>query len=415
MGKRHHSKVEIARIEARMGFLRHMLVNHDNRGCVLVFSDNNCRERMISGRVDDNSKRIVFKGKIVTETAGSVRDPLLALHPNGDRLAICRGEPGDSIFIHGPSGPEHTYHNPENFKVCGLTWLPHGRLAWYGTEEEEEHDERSDEGESTPRRMPKKSWSCFSNGEDVTDRLDFQKVHLGEREAVIVREDGLRYTVHDDGSRDDYREDCCDSIRCSCRREDGDSRKARVRAEAIHGQSNLRIKFADYCGPSFDSLSPYGFTPRDFAYNADRSRVGYVGVSFTRTANALQAAWLQVERYVPADHIIENPFLAWPMAVLLNPYFGPLYYYLDRVAKRYQIVDHDKVWEKKWRQPPTDVFYTPFNELAVVCQEGDAQRLVIDGRPGPRFDWITNARVLGSDGQVCYAAGQGDKIFRVTV
>lgn len=400
--KNRHVPEQIAEVNRSLGGLYQVITNSNNSSCVLVYA----------GGRDGQAMKVAFNGNTIMEPETPIAIPRIALKPDGTRVAVSNGLQGSSIFLFGPSGLVHTYRLDRNFRIHHLEWLPQGRLVWSGYTEEEA-TEREHEGESVlETTRTKTTWFRFANGEDVTGQLEFEPIISAHgKSAVLVREDGLRYYVRDDGSKHGFRQDCCERLHCHCHV--GQPQKDKpAKAVTSPTSTGLRVEFNGHSGPDFHCIQENGLGV-GFRYNDERTRVAYVGVTRTATANTIGWAGKQLFGGM-GSKILDNPLTAIPAALLFNPYFGPAYIYFEHLSKRYLVVNHDKVWKRVFKSPPRDLFFTPFDELAAVCQNGTGERLVIDETPGPEFEKILNPRYLESEGRVCYAAVRDNKVYRVT-
>ncbi len=415
MTDRIHERELIAEIKPEWGPLGHLIVSADNRSCALYCGGETAEEEepdpsatireMAERARQDGKERIVFNGRVQAESDGGHREMLPALSPDGRQLAVARLiYDGAGFRYEIDVNGQPTHRCEKMFFIYTLAWLSDSRLAWYGWFKNE--DGRSDkEG----------GHHYFVNGQDVTGQVMFEGVWADRgRHALIVQENGVRFTLNDDSSREHERPACCDSFLCHCRWDPDQPRPAGPEEIRDEGRSGVRVSFNGLTGPEFDEIENDSGL-RSYCLNRDGSRVGYVGIKYSEEAKQLgDAAGKMVEQALERERRGEEPSDADELALaLFNPYFGAGYAAIES-SKRYYPVNGDRAWRRGY-EFADDHFFTPADELVVTACEGRGKMIVIDEDEGPLFDEVYNVRHLAAENCVCYLARKGDKLYRVTV
>ena len=423
MAKREHTRELIATLKNEWGRLSRggIVPSADNRACLLYFGGEEAGGELeeeldpsltvkeaVAAAQEALKECLVFNGRIVAESEGPGffhHEVLRALSFDGRKLAIGRMTRDDAGFhfeIEIDGVP--AYRSEPDMTVYHFEWIDHDRLAWYGWYEDKEG-----------RTDRERGLQYFVNGQNLTGSFCFETFYPTRGCAnLVVQENGVRYGLRDDGSRAWERPACCnDLISCHCRSDDGTDRRP-VYPEELRGKAGgVQVVFNGATGEKFDCLeNASGMLT--YAFNADRSRVGYVGIRYAKWVGLLgKAAGPIFGRIIDSGE--KNP-LAWVVTLLFNPYFGPGTAAVEG-SKRYYPVNHDQVWKNGYRFA-NDQFFTPADKLVVTAYtamyRGKAM-VVIDEDEGPQFDDIVNVRYLAAEGCVCYLGRDGDSIYRVTV
>jgi hypothetical protein len=347
---------------------------------------------------DDERRRLVFRDSIAAEEAAAHEMMTHSLSFDGMKLAVCRdlrysGGEGHAIFINGERAHDVPFETVHYFD-----WIDNDRLAW-------------ECWDRVALREKEDTIHYFLNGEDLTDRFDFQPVLMDRmRHAIIVTEGETQYTVFDDGSRSPPRpkRDIFSHDRDAPRPERPEERWDEARRR-------VRVEWRGSLGPQFDAIeSASGLR----SYAIDGDRIAYVGIRYGGVARAMgRSVGAALERIEGEPKGLAKLF-AWPMALLFNPYFGIGHAYIEG-SRRYFPVNGATPWKKGYRFAH-DHFFTPKGELAVTCADPSASlrasgvRVVIDEDEGPAFDQVWNVRCLPT-GEVCYLAKKGEDICRIVV
>lgn len=390
MAKREHVQEPLGQVDPLYGYPAHVTACADNTSYAILTDDG------------DGGCRAIFGGKIVAEWR---RDsPKFSLSFDGTKLATAerrveRGERIYEISVNGESAYESTLVTIHHFD-----WLDDGRLAWEGWNEDD--GSIDDDGVR-----------YVVNGKDVTGSLQFEPVLMERRRhAVIIHENGKRYTVFDDGSRSETVDVPMD-VDIMRWHEDGwpETRRRREIPETVRDEKTgrVRMRYRGVEGPWFDEFETMGGLGGT-VFDERREKIAHVGCTYAAPARLMgRVVGSVLEKAETVEgRTKHSPLWAWPIALLFNPYFGPGYLYAE-TSKRYRPVDGAKAWKRGYRAV-RDIFYAPSGALAAVVVSGRGMRLVIDEDEGPSFDEIYNARA-GKDGKITYLARTGNRFVRVTV
>lgn len=391
MVKREHVQEPLGQFEPLYGNPVHVAACADNTSYAVLAEDG------------AGGSRAVFRGMIVAEWHPH-DSPNFSLSFDGTKFATAERhvEGGKSVYeisVNGEPAYESTLGTIHYFD-----WLDDRRLAWEGWNKD---DGGIDDG----------GIRYFVNGRDVSGKLQFQPVLMGRgRHAVIVHEDGRRYTVFDDGRRSESVDVPMDVSIMSWHEEGWpETRRNREIPETVRDEKTgrVRMRYRGVEGPWFDEFETMGGMGGT-AFDERREKIAHIGCVYAaparlmgRVVSAVLAKAESVE-----DGTKHSPLWAWPIALLFNPYFGPGYLYAE-TSKRFHPVDGAKAWKRGYRAV-RDLFYAASGSLAAVVASGRGMRLVIDEDEGPPFDEIYNARA-GKDGKVTYLARTGNQFVRVTV
>lgn len=450
MEKYRHQLEEMGRVDPALGVLHHLIMNHDNRSYAAVYEDEGSGEQ-----------RFLFNGRVVARHRKHDCENF-ALSYDGTKLAVTkgrrhRGQPGE-IYVNGELAftvPFDTIHH--------LVWLDNDRLAWdcwNDTDLSKRRDKikwrqelAAAQGVSVNDLPPdpeleESGIRFFINGSDWTADFCFECywAELG-RYAMSVREREWVYYMDDSGQRsrweppvlmedgrfsfDHHRNNCpagkqrWQEIAKASQGErpeplapDADACGLSLRQMIDHGllmddRENGRVVWRGQAGPQFDGLENGGGF-RTYAFNADNSRLAYVGIRYGEWAKGImKVVGPLIEKACDRESRGgKPPWWGWPLAMLFNPYMG-LGYAASEASRRWYPVDNGQAWKKGY-EFANNHFYTPDNELVVTCRQGGKVMVVINEQEGPTFDEVCNVRCL-EDGQLCYLARKGDRIFRVTV
>lgn len=405
MTKRNHVVGEVlAEIRPEWGPVEAIITTANNRAVALW-----CRGH--------EAQRLVFRGQVLGTANPDTIDLKWSLSVDGSKLAVASrvfdgGEPYYDVTVNG----EPAYRTERGFTMHHFDWLDSQRLAWDGWFEKEDEPAPEEENEDRPvigTRQRRLGRICyFQNGEEIPgfsyEPVWAERMHL----ALLVQEDGLRYTRHDDGSRSRERPACCDSLHCRCRLDRDEPRAAEEFPEIKMGPDRLQhVSYRGQTGEGFEEIVSTAL--HHYCFNTDASRVAYIGMRHTGVSKLVGQA---SDRLIEAS-LSEDGMPAWwsrPLLLLFVPDFGIGHAWLES-GKRYYPVNHDRAWRKGYRGVG-DRFFTPRGELVVqAVTANDKMRVVIDEDEGPAFDRIENVRYHPAEAALSYIARDGDKIYRVTV
>src|SRR3989338_2806146 len=160
----------IATLQPNLGYLKHVETNPTNTACVFLTED------------AGNIERYIFQDKVYES---DYYIPAFSLSFDGKKLAIISPESDKIgkgvILING-----EVKYNTGLDTVYRLQWLSNDELAWYGWNESEDRNERT------------KDHGYFINGQDMTDRFEFECFYGG---SVMVKMDNLVYCIDKNGNR----------------------------------------------------------------------------------------------------------------------------------------------------------------------------------------------------------------------
>lgn len=402
MAKRTHEMEKLGEIKKEWGFLRYFFPNHLNNAFVLYFNQINKETGAIIEYDDTN---LVFEGKLV-DTLDFAKLRQLSLSFDGKKLAITKQDLSNPwqwvVYVNG----KPIWNSPAGFEVDHLTWLDNERIAWSGGYVDQDGRPQHEKGEK-----------YFVNGKEQSNDFSFCLM-IGKRDQslILVRENGRRYVIYDDGSRHDDRSDCCDKL-TSCWCHDGEPRPEIVQPNEERDEANqqVRVSFNNQTGEWFDDLEDHSGM-RTYSFNNDRSHCGYIGIKYPSWVTKF-SSWFG-KKMEKREETKKNDRISWWMwsgILLMSPYsmFTP-FGNGSRPLKRYYPVNNGKTWKKGWSFA-NDHFLTPQNELVVTCFQDNKLRVVIDEDEGPVFDEVYNVRYLKDENCVCYLGRRGLEIMRVTI
>jgi hypothetical protein len=393
MAKREHVQEPLGQFDSLYGNLVHVAACADNTSYAVLAEDG------------AGGSRAVFRGKIAAEWHPH-DSPKFSLSFDGAKLATAECLRNDEygrtheISVNG----EFTFASDLD-TIHYFDWLDDGRLAWDGWKKDDDS------------RIDDKGVRYVVNGQDVSGKLQFQPVIMGRgRHAVIVHEDGKRYTIFDDGSRSEAVDVPMDVSIMSWHEEGWpETRRNREIPETVRDErtGRVRMRYRGVEGPWFDEFETMGGLGGT-AFDERREKIAHIGCTHAAPARLMGRIVSAVMEKAEAveDKKKHSPLWAWPIALLFNPYFGPGHLYAE-ASKRYHPVDGTKAWKSGYRAV-RDLFYAPSGSLVAVVVRLRGMRLVIDEDEGPPFDEIYNARA-GKDGKVTYLARTGNRFHRVTV
>lgn len=409
---RQHKQEVVGVCKPEWGRLEQVEASADNRSFALMFGSRVDGEESVdesSVETDNKQHHLVYQNELVVSTLDLVREINFSLSFDGKRLAVARlVTESDGIWRYDVSiNGQPAYRGESYFFIYRLNWVDNDRLVWSGW------FERPDEN----RRRGGSDHKCFVNGKDATGSFVFEPV-WGERgkSNLIVIENGRRYVVKDDGTRALDRPACCNStIFCRCNI-DKESQPQRIRpTEERSGPHNLvSVTYRGVTGEQFDEIENHSGLGT-YAFNEDKSRVGYIGIRHSGMANKIgRFVASKMQKAGDKEHRSGKvPWWGWPIALLFNPYFGVGHAWYES-SKRYYPVNHGQRWAKGYKYAG-DCFFTPANELVVTVADGKKSRVVIDEDEGPPFDQIFSVRFLAKEDCLTYLAKSGSEIIRVTV
>jgi hypothetical protein len=376
------------------GALYSLIPSADNRSCGFVLQTQD--DLLQVPRL-----RIVFDNKLCVEgdALGLTR---WALSYDGTKLATaCRVVTGQKPYYDIRINGESAYRS-ELDTIHHFAWLSNDELAWEGWMDQET---------AKPRFSDRSPIIYVVNGDDVTGQLEFDTV-LSPRGSHIVRvcQGGKMHSVFEDGRMSEPR----DCERLCLFHGSREPHERREKAEEIWSKDRrqVRVSFRGSVGPAFDGIEDHGGA-HPYAYTEDHSRVGYVGVCYPKaTHKIMSVAGGLINRFgISGSGALLKMFLGWPVALLCNPYFGPLYIAAER-SRRYFPAVNEVAWAKGYTFI-YDHFFTPAGELVVTAQDDGAYRLAIDEEEGPPYDEIRHPRWTSGEDRVTYLGRRGLDWFRV--
>lgn len=389
----------VAQNEREHGEAVGMICSHDNSSCAVVTS----RKRKTFLHSEPGAMyRYVFKGAVVTEQRSEEYPAPFAMSFDGKRFAVAESRQDKDRFIHAVKINGKIQYTLPCDTIREFAWLDNERLACVA------YNGYGNRRSNRRPRNKRRAVGCFVNGKMVRGLDMFSALNDDLRLATIVRQNGQKYTLSDDGT-------CSD--RMPYDPEDPFHEPQGAEPEQPQEiwndlRNEVYVRYRDSSGPiafhaieTFDGVRPY-------AFNGDRSKVAYIGMKYPMVARKIQQATdILLRRCLENSKVNPTSLLVWPLALLINPYFGPLYHAIES-SRRYYPVNGSWCWSKGYGLV-THFFLTPENELAVTVRDGRSQRVVIEEREGPSFDQIENVRWLKDQQCVCYMARLGNSIFRV--
>lgn len=384
-------------------------------------------------RTDDGQgkMRLIFQDT-VTESGMGACDLGFDMSPDGKKVATHRmmvaRDPratiSHEILINGVV----TYRVPFE-TIHYMNWIDSDRLAWHCWNRDDLHQETD------------KIHTFVNDVEQDDERFEFQPFG-GDRNGVVVRENGVAYCIYDDGEKtepvpcEDGRKglDLMSTI-CPPRNYEDIQRES---AQVVRPEKNGRR--SRHCHVVYRGVEhQVGFPGigngggSDFTYSDDKSKVGYVGFHQSWSAWIVEHVvflgifgtleWMReagfgekpgayrktIRPLAWPSRILEFVFL--PLAMVFGPY-GPLGK-LDERTRTYFLVDNGRVWKKGYRYA-REQFYLPDDRLVALVSERNGDKVVIDQVEGPLFDRIENVRWNAAERCVCYLGSRGNEYYRVT-
>jgi len=362
-----------------------------------------------------NNKSVVFTcvGPKPMEVRYFFQDKLMARGPRGavidfaisfDGTKLAVGVRGDDahILING----KRSYDVPYN-SISRMYWLDDQTLFWSGW----------DNKAYAPDEKRRES-SLYRNGENVTGLFDFSPCSLDPSDLLggLIVADLQRvvwWTVDHLGRKSEERplpreylvQDEFNKLTGLIHELNLQKR----RASLVGKDGNRQVKFGDVIGPAFHEIDNHDVT---FVYNEDRSKVGYLGIKYSKAAR-FSEKWAEraFERYEKiedrhASAEIFGAFFALPWLALNTR--------LNENSKRYFPATQDHVWKKSYRWVGNH-FFTPAGKLVVVAEGVGWAKVVIDEEESEAFDSIKHPIYDPDEKAVTFVGRKGNDYYRVVV
>jgi len=372
----------IATLQPNLGYLKHVETNPTNTACVFLTED------------VGNIERYIFQDMVYE------RDyyiPAFSLSFDGKKLAIISPESdriGKAvILING----EVKYNTGLDTVYC-LQWLSNDELAWYGCNESEDRNERT------------KDHGYFINGQDMTDRFEFECFYGG---SVMVKMDNFVYCIDKNGNQSQSK--VANGDRWNNWGFSDQTEKVE-RPQTIQVGKKVAVNFNATTGPLFDEVG-LAKDLRTIFVDDKTLRPYYVGMRYSRTATLLGK--MAEKLFEKAEEIEDRkgkiPFWGWPLAYLFGPYSPlPLGSVFMERSKRYYPVNGNQVWGKGYHYID-DYLLTPTSKMVVVAHEGKKAFVVIDEKKvSSDYDSVYHCVYLPDEG-ICFIGRKDDNFFRVVV
>jgi len=364
-----------------------------------VFSAfNNGSIAFMTHRDDYNTEymKVVFNDQILAD--GHFANIESAFSFDGKKMAVAIREGNPLRYVIYINGAKFYELDPIYDNLYHFMWISNDELAWEAWIHEE------------GRRGHLKARHKYLNGEKISE-FGLHPFYYDRSSRILVKTGDKEFLVFDDGSRSatqPLREHWPFGLPTTTT--DDSPQPEKEYNEQI---DRVRVVFNGQKGPWFDDIESGGGL-RTFAYTDDRSKLAYLGVRYAKITNLMAPLFGRAldRAFEIEDKTGKTPWWAKPLAILCNPYFGPLHA-LAEMSKRWYIVDNGHEWKKAYHQA-FDHFYTPNGQLVVTVLDDNKNRVVIDEDEGPAFDCIQDVRYLPDEGCVSYIGRLGDEFFKVT-
>ncbi len=392
------------------------------------FIDSHCQddEKHLGAMPAPNNQAVVF----VTNRSGLKDDwphhlwfngQLIEIHPGPDGIHCAINFDGTlvatscdasvptkpmTIAINGVT----TYQLPPNYDLYQLQWVSNQELLWRAM------PRHNQPGHKSPPIL------TFRNGVDMTGSLLYETYYGGMVE-VIDYAAGVHYRVSPQGKV--FGKEAIDPSKPrarsifdlrlpSCEALEAERALAKPKPQVTQTQSEGYVTHRGIEGPHFAEVERYGGL-RSYVLSPDGSTVAYTGVTYQKTLDRFSRFWIRCIACLEQEehcHKWWAKLLAFPLVLLYNPYFGPIYM-ATKASKRHVIATQHGAWSKRYFWVST-YFFTPQNHLVALVNDSD-WRVVIDDIEGPAFDEIQNLHYNDDMQTVSYLANDGTDYFSVSV
>lgn len=353
-------------------------------------------------------ERLIFNNRMVAEWEFGQEQVKFALSPDGAKLATARYRikdgklDGYDIFINGEKKYECNLRTIHYFD-----WISNEALMWDGWLD----DWLNDESEGIPKQSRGGGIRYFRNGEETTGRFEYQPFLWGDMYQgfwITDYENDKSYQIFDDGRIVEQGR----AMRfLDFRPERGKEKSEQPKENWNEKGKSVQVSYRGVYGPSFHDIESGGGM-RQYVFSDDGLRLGYCGIRYSASANAVGKIVGNIFDFVEEKRVI-SWLVGWPLAILFNPYFGIGHAFIEN-SKRWTPVNHPAPWKKKYRWAKA-CFFTDKNELVVWLGDSKGYFVVIDEDEGPSFDSIVNIRYVKSEEKVYYIGRRGNEFYRVSV